>query len=352
MPQALRKSLGNLVANAAATLPPGWAQGISGASLIVPYYHMVSDEVVPHVSHLYRFRTIKEFTADVEFLARHFRPVTLGDIVDALDGKRALPPACFHLTFDDGFREMHDVVAPILHRTGVPASFFINTAFIDGGGLAHHNVLSLILHTLEQRREIPESTFQRLESLLPASETQNLRQRILAVPFADRGTVSSMLAVLEISLPEYIGQKQPYLSSDQIRGLIKQGFSIGAHSHDHPLYAAISLDEQVAQTRTSMEFLTSRFGVKPKAFAFPHTDTGVKESFFSTVFSEQIVDISFGTGGLVPHFHPRNIERFTMEKTAAGAREILARQFARATYHRLRRERPRAQFRQPAPNVI
>ena len=84
-------------------MPMEWVRPLSGVSLVVPFYHMVSDVHVPHVSNLYRFRTIAEFTSDVEFLARHFEPVTLNDIVDALNGTRTLSRCCFHLTFDDGF---------------------------------------------------------------------------------------------------------------------------------------------------------------------------------------------------------------------------------------------------------
>ena len=126
-----------------------WVRPLSGISLVVPYYHMVSDATVPHVSHLYRFRTISEFRSDVEFLLRHFEPVTLSDINDALNGTRPLSRPCFHLTFDDGFSEMHDIVTPILYRAGVPATFFLTTAFLNGGGLAHHNALSVLLDRLQ-----------------------------------------------------------------------------------------------------------------------------------------------------------------------------------------------------------
>jgi peptidoglycan/xylan/chitin deacetylase (PgdA/CDA1 family) len=118
--------------------------------------------------------------------------------------------------------------------------------------------------------------------------------------------------------------------------LLDRGFSIGAHSHDHPLYADLPLPQQLAQTRMSMQLLDARFGVSPKAFAFPHTDSGVEDAFFSAVFSEPLLDVSFGTAGLVSHFHPRNIERVSMERTSARAAQILAWQFARATYFRLR----------------
>ena len=149
--RSARAMAARLISRGAAWMPLEWVRPLSGVSLVVPYYHMVSDVSVPHVSHLYRFRTISEFRSDIEFFLRHFEPVTLREIVDALNGTRTLGRSCFHLTFDDGFREMHDIVAPILQQAGVPATFFLNTAFLDGGGIAHHNALSVLLDRLQSR---------------------------------------------------------------------------------------------------------------------------------------------------------------------------------------------------------
>jgi len=298
---------------------------------------MVSDISVPHDSHLYRFKTIAEFTADVEFFARRFEPVTLSDIVDSLNRRRTLSRPCFHLTFDDGFREMHDVVAPILQRAGVPATFFLNTAFLDGGGLAHYNALSILLDRLQSRRSAV--CLERVESLVPAarSDCTTLRARLLSIPYALRSVVRVLAEILDVDLDEYVREVRPYLSSEETAALVRRGFSIGAHSHDHPLYSELPISQQLAQTRMSMHLLHVRFGVSPKSFAFPHTDSGVEPTFFDAVFSESLLDVSFGTAGLVPHFHPRNIERMSMENTSAPAAQILARQYARAAYFRLRR---------------
>jgi hypothetical protein len=233
---------------------------------------------------------------------------------------------------------MHDIVAPILQRAGVPATFFVTTAFLDGGGLAHHNALSVLLDRIQAGQSRPSAaSLRRLESLLPAAThgRATLRARVLSIRYAQKSLVASLAETLDVDLDGYVGEMQPYLSSEQIATLLDQGFSIGAHSHDHPLYADLPLPEQLAQTRVSMQLLATRFGVTPKAFAFPHTDSGVDGRFFTTIFAEPLLDVSFGTAGLVSHFHPRNIERVSMEKTSAPAAQILARQFARATYFRL-----------------
>jgi peptidoglycan/xylan/chitin deacetylase (PgdA/CDA1 family) len=343
------KSLSDVALKSVAKLPFKWMHALSGSLLVVPYYHMVSDAFVPHVSHLYRFRTVAEFTADLKFFLRHFEPITLSDIVGALNGTRPLSRPCFHLTFDDGFREIYDVVGPVLQRAGVPATFFLNTAFLDGGGLAHHNVISILLDALSSSKgHSGKKLLERVESVLPpeGDRTTTLRERILATSYARRSILVSLAQALEVDLDEYVKINRPYLTSEQVETLLRAGFNIGAHSHDHPLYKDLSLADQLSQTRTSIQLLEARFGLSPKAFAFPHTDTGVKDAFFNTVFSESLLDVSFGTGGLLPHSHPRNIERVGMEKTSATARQILVRQFVRAAQFRLQRKIYQAQVAQ------
>jgi peptidoglycan/xylan/chitin deacetylase (PgdA/CDA1 family) len=334
----LKTVAANLLSGGAAQLPVGWLRPLAGVQLVVPYYHMVSDVPVPHVSHLYRFRSTAEFQADVEYLLRHFEPVSLADIVDAVKGRRTLDRPCFHLTFDDGFREMHEIVAPILQRAGAPATFFLNTRFLDGGGLAHHNELSVLLDRMAAGgSNVSPATLRRLESLLPPAENgdHTMKARMLSLRYSQKAVVRSLAEVLAVDLGQYVLKTQPYLTSEQVEDMLRKGFQIGGHSHDHPFYADLPLEQQLAQTRTSMQLLHAHFGMSLRAFAFPHNDDGVGEEFFAAAVAEGLFDVSFGTGGLVRHFHGQNIERVRMEKTSAPAGQILARQFVRGTYFRI-----------------
>jgi peptidoglycan/xylan/chitin deacetylase (PgdA/CDA1 family) len=329
------KMTSRLLSTGASWLPFRLVRPLSGVSLVVPFYHMVSDDHVPHVSHLYRFRTVAEFILDVEFFARNFTPVTLSEIVDALDGSRPLPNSCVHLTFDDGFREMYDIVAPILQRAGLPATFFLNSAFLDGKGLAHYNALSVLLDRIESSPSAASAVGASLQGILPPTKPGlTLKEKILSIGYTRRSLVGDLAELAEVDLDRYISEVRPILSSEEVRGLMKQGFTVGAHGYNHLLYADLALPEQLDQTLLDTDFLQTQFGASPKAFAFPHNDNGVSGEFFSSLFSQQRLDVSFGTSGLVPHFHPRNIQRVTMEKTAAPAGQILARQFTRATIRR------------------
>jgi peptidoglycan/xylan/chitin deacetylase (PgdA/CDA1 family) len=338
----------NLFSKGAQYIPLEWMRPLSGVSLVVPFYHVVSDDRVPHISHLYRFRTIAEFNDDLEFLLRHFQPVSLADIVDALNRVRALKKASFHLTFDDGFKEVFDIVAPILQSAGVPATFFLNTAFLDGGGLAHHNALSLLVEKLQSRQHpVQESVTRELESLLPPSSghRSDVASRILSIKHDQNSLVFSLASILEVDLANYVATNKPYLSSAQVTDLMVKGFAIGAHSHSHPLYSNLSLSDQLDQTYTSINSLNASFGLKINAFAFPYNDDGVEPAFFTEIFSKSSLAVSFGTSGLITHYYPRNLQRVGMEKSYSDgkpipASRILSKQFVRATYFRLRSPKP------------
>jgi peptidoglycan/xylan/chitin deacetylase (PgdA/CDA1 family) len=306
---------------------------LSRASLVMPYYHMISNEQVPHVQHLYHFRSVGEFEADLDFLLRQFVPVRLEDIVTDLDERGHLPKRCFHLTFDDGFREMHDVVAPILCKKGIPATFFLNTGFLDQGGMAHHNKISLLLDRLPG--QISKQTLREIEALLPQPPKAGacLPSRLLSIRYTDRSLVDKIALIADVDLHQYVVTARPYLSSGEVFNLLRQGFTIGAHSVDHPLYSELSLEDQITQTRDSIDFIVSRFGVRTRAFAFPHTDVGVGPEFFDVMFNKGALDVCFGTRGFLRHYHPRNVERFSMEKTSGNAEAIITREYARKVYH-------------------
>lgn len=316
-------------------VPFGWWSRLSGQTLVLPYYHMVTDEAVPHVRNLYQFKSVRAFEQDVEFFARHLRPVELADIVADLDGRRSLPADAFHLSFDDGFRQMHDVVAPILLKKGIPATFFLNTAFLDQGGLALHNVIGLIIERL--KRPNAKRLGVTVAAMMPQAwqGSGDVASSLLAAKYADRELVASIAETAGVDVDDFVRHERPYLTSEQVQSLIKKGFTIGGHSHDHPLYSDIRVEEQLEQTKRCIDILHSRFGLKTRAFAFPHTDTGVGEPFFDSVFESRELDVTFGTGGMVRHFHPRNLQRVGLERTSASVGAVLARQHTRAAYRRV-----------------
>jgi peptidoglycan/xylan/chitin deacetylase (PgdA/CDA1 family) len=63
---------------------------------------------------------------------RGFQALALGDLLDAWDGRRALPPRSVVLTFDDGFRNLMDHAAGFLADLGFRATVFVVAGHCGG----------------------------------------------------------------------------------------------------------------------------------------------------------------------------------------------------------------------------
>jgi peptidoglycan/xylan/chitin deacetylase (PgdA/CDA1 family) len=73
------------------------------------------------------------FRAHVRGLrARGFRGLPVGDVVEAWEADRALPARTVALAFDDGFRSVLDVAAPVLHEAGFRATVFAVAGHLGG----------------------------------------------------------------------------------------------------------------------------------------------------------------------------------------------------------------------------
>jgi peptidoglycan/xylan/chitin deacetylase (PgdA/CDA1 family) len=309
-----------------------WGQRCLQIAPIIPYYHIVTDAEVPHVKHLYTYRGEAAFKRDIDVLLGRFRAMSLEELIVHLHSHKALPRDALLLTFDDGFREMQEVVAPILLAKGVPATFFVTTGCIDNQNLAHHNKLSVLLEHICSTGSAALTKEVSRWLAHHGIPGDGLKPRILSLDYHQGHLVDELAAVCEYDFAEYLATYKPYLTSEQMWWLLQQGFTIGSHSIDHPRYATLSVEEQLYQTRASLRLLEERFQLRYRAFAFPHSDAGVTMTFFRVLFDEGTLDVSFGTGGMLPHFFARNFQRFSMEKTLLPAENILTKQYARVLY--------------------
>lgn len=94
--------------------------------LAVLLYHTISDDPPAWVAP-YAVST-RTFLNQLDAVAASGRPVvTAGQVVAARRGGAALPPEAVALTFDDGFRDFAETVAPALAARSLPAALFVTT---------------------------------------------------------------------------------------------------------------------------------------------------------------------------------------------------------------------------------
>lgn len=317
-------------------LPMSILAEIAGTRLIIPYYHMVSDKTVDHTKHLYHHKGISQFKNDIEYLLRNARAIDVDTLIGFVKGKIRLNGKHFLLTFDDGFREMHDIVAPILLRMGVPAVFFMASAFIDNKELCYDHKKSLLAERIDKGISAKEEFEIKRILETPIKGSHGVYREVLKIPYEQSDILNEMADVIGIDFCEYLAERQPYLTSESIRELVKSGFGFGAHSIDHPLYSSLSLDEQLRQTKESMTIIKERFGLCYGAFSFPHGDTGVTRRFFQDLSATGLVDISFGIGGLIHDTVMTNIQRVSFENPLMPAKDILKTAIAKKVFKVIR----------------
>jgi len=266
-----------------------------------PFYHVVSNEKLPHILN-YNYRNIEQFEKELDFYLKYFKPVSLAELVS----KKKWDEKIFHLSFDDGLTECAEIIAPILLKKGVSATFFVNPGFVDNQQIFHKYKASLILNRLN------ETSNPKVEHYLKEQNLQGkeiLKASILQVNILDEAT-----AALGINFKDFLEKQKPYLTTEQIFELKSKGFSIGAHSFNHPEFWKITEEEQLDEVKKSMDWLVEKVNPEIKAFSFPFTDSGVSLKVLKVLKSEKICDVTFGTAGIKHDQLEHHFQRYPVEQ--------------------------------------
>ncbi|MDI5920861.1 polysaccharide deacetylase family protein [Halomonas sp. LR5S13] len=217
------------------------------------------------------------FRGQLDFIGRHYRVVTMQEVVAASRGETTLAPRSLLLTFDDGYRDHHDYVLPELVARGWQGSFFppvrairersvldVNKihfalAGTDDTGALVHEILTAIDENRDAFRLRPSADYYReyakpgrydnppvifikrilqkgLPSALSAQITQRLFHRFVtedAASFAD----------------------DLYMNHTQLGALRDAGMFIGSHGDRHLWLNTLDDDEQALEVEAGLKFL-------------------------------------------------------------------------------------------------
>ena len=312
----------------------GILRRIAKARLVAGYYHLVANEPPPHIKHLYECKSISQFEHDLEFLVRRYIPIDIGQLAANIKFDQPIPEKSLLISFDDGFREIAEIIAPLLLKKGISAVFFVNSAFIDNKAMSYDHKKSLIIHKLMQSSK---AQITHVRELLGnnSEPTFDWQLRVRGLKYNEYALIEHLGHDLDIDFNSYLHEQRPYLSQDQIKSLLSDGFSVGSHSIDHPLYADIPLEEQLRQTADSLLVLKTLFGIKVGLFAFPHSDAGVSARFFDEIAKRHLTDLTFGTGGILDDSMNTHIQRMSFERPVKDVEQLISRQLARRIYRRI-----------------
>ena len=278
---------------------------LSGKNIIFPFYHLISDDTCPHIRHLYPVKSIDQFKKELDFFQKHYDPITLKEIIFHLKNNTKADKPSFFLSFDDGLKECFTIIAPLLKERNLTAAFFINTDFVDNRALFYRYKISLLIDALKQKHSDFNS------------------EKLLQFNYSDAEKINALAEEHQLDFDLFLKESQPYMTWSEIEDLKNQGFYIGAHSVDHPLYSQLSLEEQIQQTQESLKIVQEKLSLEYKIFSFPFTDNGMSNQFFEWLFGEEKVDLSFGTAGIKDDNFSFHLQRLPMDNNLGSPKAFV-----------------------------
>lgn len=242
-----------------------WLQMLSRDKLSVFLFHKVptqSDPLVPHDI------SLKEFEYLLDTVLTGFQFISLEEGVRGLTSGR-LPARAACITFDDGYADWVSGMAPALQRRGMPATLFITAGQFDGRPLWHERIAHAV-------RALPGTVLDLKFPAIPPIPISTAAERSSAVGQLEHALKYQTLAQREDLLVrlESLAQVQPQnvtrMSIEQLKALGQQGFSIGAHTYDHPILEYCDEREAVREIGETREILEGVMGAPVRMFAYPN----------------------------------------------------------------------------------
>lgn len=214
----------------------------SGGRLPVLAYHGVDDP--------------EGFRAQLDYLLRTRRPVSLDEVLDAAAGRRPLPGRPVLITFDDGERSVLEHGLPILRERGVPAAVFVVAGLLDSDCPFWWTEVAHLVAAGGTARACPGLTGEEMVRVLKR------------VPDEVRlAVIEELRATSRDGAP-----RTPQLRRRELAVLESGGIAVASHSLTHPCLSRCGEEKRRAEVTESMRILTEALGRPPRAFAYPDGD--------------------------------------------------------------------------------
>jgi peptidoglycan/xylan/chitin deacetylase (PgdA/CDA1 family) len=209
------------------------------------------------------------FDWQMQLLKQCFNVLPLHEAVQMLATER-MPPRAVAISFDDGYRSIHDLAMPILARHGLPATVFVTTGHMQDDSSMWNDMI------LEAMRRLPSTPLDLqmlgLEIYPMASPADRKRtaglltERCKYMSLVERARYTSHLE----NLAGGNLRQELMLTDDMLRTLIRNNIDIGGHTVNHPILTHI--DDQTAQREIvdNKIHLERIIGQPVRLFAYPN----------------------------------------------------------------------------------
>lgn len=279
----------------------------ASAKLSIFIFH----RVLPVADPLLPFEpSAEEFAWMARLIAGNFHVLSLGEAVRRRQAG-TLPAAAAVITFDDGYADNFEVAWPILAAHGLPATFFIATAFLDGGRMWNDEVIEAFRKVspgeLDLRQfDLGSHTLSDTASRIRGYEA--VLGKLKYFEHHQRAAVAREIG-RQAAVPEH---SELMMSRGQLRKLRAAGAEIGAHTHTHPILEGLPDEQAFAEIAAGKLEVEAILGETVSVFAYPN---GVPGRDCSARHGKMVEKLGFSAAvSTQPRFANAQADRFHLPR--------------------------------------
>jgi peptidoglycan/xylan/chitin deacetylase (PgdA/CDA1 family) len=255
MKKALLKTMYNLGAFAPFRLA-------NREKVLILTYHRFSREKNAHTI------SSAEFAAQLEYLNKNNRVLSLSDTIDCLENGKSLPPNTTVITIDDGYSDAYEIAFPVLKKFKMPATLYVVTDFLDEKCWLWTDLMRyVLLKTESDSVKIEFEGEDKIESEL-GGETQRLEtasrinSRLKKMPNEQKeAKIKEIAESLNVEIPPLPTEEFSPVSWQQAREMDAENVKIESHTATHPILTNIckkQLDFELKTSKMRLEEILDR----------------------------------------------------------------------------------------------
>jgi peptidoglycan/xylan/chitin deacetylase (PgdA/CDA1 family) len=260
------------------------------ARLCIVNYHRILEASDPLLENE---PDVPTFRKHMKMLADYFEVLPMHEALAALQQAR-LPPRAVCITFDDGYRSVHDLALPVLREFDLPATVFVSSGYVDSGeNMWNDRIVDAVRAAAGRELDLRASgaglhPLDGVEARCAA--VRQLTARAKYLPPAERMALVEELEALARPVSHPL-----MLSAQMVRTLQASNVEIGAHTVSHPILTSLEDADAMAEIAGSKRALEAILGRPVRYFAYPNGKAGldfnerhmamVRDAGFAAAFS-------------------------------------------------------------------
>lgn len=171
------------------------------------------------------------------------------------------------ITFDDGYRDIYDFAFPILKKYKISATIFVASSYIEERRMFWWDYINYLLNHLQKSIQI--SGYGTISMDNPSENYKNLIVFLSSIQDDEKSSVISKLEKKSDTSDIDNHIDRLIITWDMLREMNSSIFTIGAHTHTHPLASRISDEQLKSEIELNINMVKTHTDNTPDIFAYP-----------------------------------------------------------------------------------